>query len=114
MTPQQQLDARIVEVAGWRGQLMAHLSKLITETAPELELQWKWGTAIWAQDKTLVVGLGVFKEHVKINFMQGVALPDPVGLFNAGLDAKASRGIDIHQGESIDEAALRALIRAAV
>ena len=114
MTADQALDQRIEEVAGWRGDNMTQLRELITKTAPELKLEWKWGTAIWTSGQTLVVGLGVFKGHVKINFMQGAKLPDPDRLFNAGLEAKTSRATDIHEGETVPTAALQAMLRTAV
>jgi len=93
--------------------MLARLRKLIRETAPELTEEWKWDTPVWAHKGNVVAG-GVFKDHVKLNFFKGASLEDPKGLFNAGLDAKASRSIDFHDGSKIDEPALRDLIRAAV
>jgi hypothetical protein len=89
------------------------LRKLILETAPELTEEWKWDTPVWAYKGNVVAG-GVFKDHVKLNFFKGASLEDPKGLFNAGLEAKATRAIDIHEGESIDEPALKDLVRTAV
>ena len=113
LTPSQHIDSHIRELGDWRGQLLARLRKLILEVAPELTEEWKWDTPVWAYKGNVVAG-GVFKDHVKLNFFKGASLEDPNGLFNAGLDAKASRGIDFHEGENIDEARLKDLIRAAV
>ncbi len=74
---------------------------------------WKWGTPVWSH-KGNVVAVGAFQDHVKVNFFQGAALPDPQGLFNAGLEAKATRAIDLHEGDKVNEAALKELVRAAV
>jgi hypothetical protein len=103
----------IAELADWRGQRLARLRKLILEAAPDLTEEWKWGTPVWSQ-KGNVVAIGAFKDHLKLNFFKGASLPDPHGLFNAGLDAKATRGIDLHEGDKINEAALKELVRAAV
>jgi hypothetical protein len=86
---------------------------LILETAPEISEEWKWDTAVWACKGNVVAG-GVFKDHVKLNFFKGASLQDPKGLFNAGLEAKATRGIDFSEGADINETALKELIRAAV
>ena len=91
---------------------MARLRRVINEVAPSLEEDWKWGTAVWT-GKGNVIALGAFKEHLKINFFKGAALDDRHGLFNAGLEAKQSRSIDLHEGTTIDEQALKELIRAA-
>jgi hypothetical protein len=84
-----------------------------SKTAPDITEEWKWGTAVWSQHG-LVCAAGAFKDHVKLNFFKGAALKDPKGLFNSGLDAKATRAIDFHRGDDINEAALTDLIRAAV
>ena len=86
---------------------------MILKTAPEVSEGWKWGVPVWTL-KGNVVASGVFKDHVKLNFFKGASLPDPKKLFNAGLDAKATRAIDIAEGDKVDEAALKDLIRAAV
>jgi hypothetical protein len=103
----------ITELGDWRGKLLARLRKLILEAAPGLTEEWKWGTPVWSH-KGNVVAVGAFKDHLKINFFKGASLPDPHGLFNAGLDAKATRGIDLHEGDKINESALKELVRAAV
>ncbi len=83
------------------------------DRSPDIIEEWKWDTAVWSQHGNVVAG-GVFKDHVKFNFFKGASLNDPHGLFNAGLEAKATRAIDIHEGDNINEAALKDLIRAAV
>ena len=113
MNPSQRITNYTAELAGWRGQMLARLRKLILEADPDIAEEWKWDTPVWSR-KGNVVAIGAFKDHVKLNFFKGAALNDPHGLFNAGLDAKASRAIDIHEGDSINEAALQALVRAAV
>jgi hypothetical protein len=113
LTASQKIDRQIKELTDWRGKLLARLRKLILETAPEITEDWKWDTAVWVCKGNVVAG-GVFKDHVKLNFFKGASLPDPNGLFNAGLEAKATRAIDISEGDNVDEAALKGLIRAAV
>jgi hypothetical protein len=111
-TPSEQIDKQIADLSDWRGQTMTRLRKLINEADPNLKEDWKWDTPVWTA-KGNVLALGAFKDHLKINFFKGASLQDPKGLFNAGLDAKASRSIDLHEGDSIDEQALKDLIRAA-
>lgn len=113
MTPSQLITNQIAELAGWRGNTLARLRKLILEAAPGITEEWKWGTAVWSQ-KGLVCSAGAFKDHIKLNFFKGAALEDPHGLFNAVLDAKATRAIDFSQGGDINEPALKDLIRTAV
>jgi hypothetical protein len=113
LTASQHIDHHIAELADWRGKMVARLRNLIHEAAPELAEEWKWDTPVWSH-KGNVVAAGVFKDHVKLNFFKGASLEDPNGLFNAGLDAKATRAIDIHEGQEIDEAALKDLVRTAV
>jgi len=109
----QQIDNYINEMGDWRGKMIARLRKLILEAAPDLTEEWKWDTPVWSQ-KGNVVAAGVFKDHVKLNFFKGASLEDPNGLFNAGLEAKATRAIDIAEGEQINETALKELVRTAV
>jgi hypothetical protein len=113
LTPSQQINNYISGLADWRGKILAHLRKLIREAAPELTEEWKWDTPVWSYKGNVVAG-GVFKDHVKLNFFKGASLEDPKRLFNAGLDAKATRAIDIHEGERIDETALKELVRLGV
>jgi hypothetical protein len=112
-TPSEQIDKQIADLPDWRGGTISRLRKLINDADPNLKEDWKWETAVWAF-KGNVISLGAFKEHVKINFFKGASLDDPKGLFNAGLDAKATRSIDLRETDSIDEPALQDLIRAAV
>jgi hypothetical protein len=113
MTASQHINIQIKGLADWRGATLARLRKLIREAAPELTEEWKWDTPVWSY-KGNVVAAGVFKDHVKLNFFKGASLKDPKGLFNAGLDAKATRAIDMGEGEKIDESALKELVREAV
>ena len=113
MTASQNIDNYIKGLADWRGKMIARLRTLILEAAPELTEEWKWDTPVWSY-KGNVVAAGVFKDHVKLNFFKGASLEDPNGLFNAGLDAKATRAIDIAEGDEIDESALKDLVRSAV
>ncbi len=113
MTPSQLITHQIEELSDWRGKILARLRELIHEAAPDIIEEWKWDTAVWSQ-KGNVVAAGAFKDHIKLNFFKGASLEDPQGLFNAGLDAKATRAIDILEGDRVNEAALKELIRAAV
>ena len=113
MTASEHIDEFIKELTDWRGKWIARLRELILKTAPEVSEEWKWGVPVWAH-KGNVVASGVFKDHVKLNFFKGASLNDPKGLFNAGLEAKATRAIDIGEGDEIDESALQELVRAAV
>ncbi len=113
MTASQHIDNYINELTDWRGKMLARLRKLILEAAPDLTEEWKWDTPVWSYKGNVVAG-GVFKDHVKLNFFKGASLNDPKRLFNAGLDAKATRAIDFSEGDEIDESALKDLIRAAV
>jgi hypothetical protein len=113
LTASQHIDNHIKDLTDWRGTLLARLRKLVLNADSNLTEEWKWDTPVWSYKGNVVAG-GIFKDHVKLNFFKGASLADPHGLFNAGLEAKATRGIDIHQGEDIDEAALTDLVRAAV
>jgi hypothetical protein len=112
-TPSQKITNRIAELADWRGAMVARLRGLILSADPTMAEEWKWDSPVWSHHGN-VVSAGVFKDHVKLNFFKGAALEDPHGLFNAGLDAKATRAIDIRAGDTINEPALQELIRAAV
>jgi len=113
MTASQHIDHYIKELTDWRGKMLARFRKLILEGAPNLTEEWKWDTPVWSYKGNVLAG-GVFKDHVKLNFFKGASLDDPEGLFNAGLDAKATRAIDFSEGDDIDEPALKDLVRAAV
>ena len=113
LTASQQIDNYINGMDDWRGKMTARLRKLILEAAPELAEEWKWDTPVWSH-KGNVVAAGVFKDHVKLNFFKGASLNDPNGLLNAGLEAKATRAIDIAEDGEVNEAALKELVRTAV
>lgn len=108
------IDARINELGDWRGMMLAKLRAIIKETDPEIVEEWKWmGTPVWSHAGIVCTG-ETYKNIVKMTFAKGAALTDPAGLFNSSLDGNVRRAIDIHEGEQIDEAALKDLIRAAV
>lgn len=113
MNPTERIDQQIAELTDWRGHLFAQLRTLIHEADPDITEEWKWNTAVFSH-QGLICALGAFKQTVKMNFFEGVFLQDPHTLFNAGLDAKKMRSIDFHEGDTIDESALKDLIRAAV
>ncbi|WKZ46280.1 MAG: DUF1801 domain-containing protein [Anaerolineales bacterium] len=113
LTASQQIDKYLKGLTDWRGKLLSRLRKLVLASASELTEEWKWDTPVWSFKGNVVSG-GVFKDHVKLNFFKGASLKDPKKLFNAGLEAKASRGIDFTENSKIDEAALKDLVREAV
>ncbi len=113
MNPSQLITKQIADLPDWRGKMLTRLRKIILEAAPEIAEEWKWGTAVWSRNG-LVCSAGAFKDHMKINFFKGASLKDPKRLFNAGLEAKATRAIDFTEGADINEAALKELVRAAV
>lgn len=108
----ERITAYIAAVDDWRGEVLARLRQVIQKADPELTEEWKWGTPVWSKGGN-VVAIGAFKTHVKMNFFKGASLDDPKGLFNAGLEAKATRSIDFTAGDPIDEKGLRDLVRAA-
>lgn len=112
-TASQQISDYISGLADWRGELLARLRNLVNEAAPDTTEEWKWDTPVWSQ-KGNAIAISAFKDHVKLNFFKGASLEDPNGLFNAGLEAKATRAIDIYESDQINEPALKDLIRAAV
>jgi hypothetical protein len=110
----QLIDARIKELNDWRGETLARVRSLIKEADPEAVEEWKWrGVPVWAHGGILCTG-ETYKEVVKLTFAKGAALDDPSGLFNSSLEGSTRRAIDIHEGDPIDEQALKALICAAV
>ena len=113
MNPSEQIDQFIAELTDWRGPLIARLRTLIHEVDPAITEEWKWGVPVWSHGG-LVCSTGVFKNAVKMNFFQGASLEDTHNLFNAGLDAKKTRAIDFHEGDTVDEPALNELVRVAV
>jgi hypothetical protein len=113
VTPSQQIMHYIAALPDWRGKLLARIRQLILQVDPDMVEAWKWHTPVWSHSGD-VVAAGAFRDHVKLNFFKGAALKDSYGLFNAGLEAKTSRAIDLHEGDKINEPALKDLIRAAV
>jgi hypothetical protein len=109
MNASNQIDRVAASLTGWKAEMYSRLRELIGDAHPDLEEDWKWDSAVWTSNGN-VVALGVFKEHLKVNFFKGALLEDPHGLFNAGLDAKTSRSIDIREGDKIDERALAHLV----
>ncbi len=112
MNPSQNIDKVAASLTGWQSDMYSRLRDLINDAHEDLDEDWKWDTAVWTL-KGNVVALAPFKQHIKINFFKGALLDDPHGLFNAGLDAKTSRSIDIHEGDKINERALQDLVCAA-
>jgi hypothetical protein len=112
------IDMKIRDLGDWRGETLARLRRIILSADPEIVEEWKWakpsspGTPVWSHGGIICTG-ETYKNAVKMTFAKGAALPDPAGLFNSGLNGKARRAIDVHEGDRIDESALRDLIRAA-
>jgi hypothetical protein len=113
MKPSELISDQISKLGGWRGKKLTQLRKIIQATDPEMSEEWKWGTAGWSHNG-MVCSAAAFKDHIRLNFFKGAALEDPEKLFNAGLDAKDSRGIDFKEGSEISEAGLRKMIQRAV
>jgi hypothetical protein len=107
------IDERIEELGGWRGKTLARVRKIIHAADPDIVEEWKWGIPVWSHDGIVCTG-ETYKNAVKMTFAKGAALKDPSRLFNSSLEGNVRRAIDIHEGEKIDEAALKALVRAAV
>ena len=113
-SPSQLIDARIEELGDWRGEMLSRLRNLVKEADPEVVEEWKWrGVPVWEHDGIICTG-ETYKNVVKMSFAKGAALKDPAGLFNSSLDGNTRRAIDFHEGEKIDEEALKTLVRAAV
>ncbi|WP_313809571.1 DUF1801 domain-containing protein [Sphingobium sp.] len=113
-TPPALIDARIAALGDWRGDTLARVRALIKQADPDVVEEWKWrGVPVWSHDGILCTGES-YKAAVKLTFARGASLEDPSGLFNASLEGNTRRAIDIHEGETIDADAFRALIRAAV
>jgi hypothetical protein len=113
------IDHKIKELGDWRGKTLAKVREIIHQADPEIVEEWKWvkatspGTPVWSHGGIVCTG-ETYKSVVKMTFPKGAALPDPSGLFNSSLEGNVRRAIDVHQGDKIDAAALKALIRAAV
>jgi len=113
-SPSQLIDARIRELGDWRGETLARVRALVKEADPEVVEEWKWrGTPTWEHDGIICTG-ETYKSVVKMTFAKGASLEDPSGLFNSSLDGNTRRAIDFHEGDRIDEKALKALVREAV
>jgi len=112
-TAAEKIDERIRELDDWRGKMLAWLRALIKQADPEAVEEWKWNVPVWSHDGLICTG-ETYKRAVKLTFAHGAALDDPAGLFNASLEGNTRRAIDLHDGDTIDEEALKALIRAAV
>jgi hypothetical protein len=112
MNASELIDKRIAELGDWRGEIIARIRRLVHAAAPDIVEEWKWDTPVWTYSGN-VLAAGAFQDHIKINFFYGALLEDH-HLFNAGLEAKTTRAIDLYENDDIDEAALRQLIRSAV
>jgi len=113
-SPSRLIDARIKELGDWLGQMLARVRALIEQAGPEVVEEWKWrGVPVWSHAGIICTG-ETYKSVVKMTFAKGASLADPSRLFNASLDGNTRRAIDFHEGDKIDETALKALIRAAV
>jgi hypothetical protein len=113
-SPSRLIDGRIKELGDWRGGTLAHVRSLIKEACPDVVEEWKWrGVPVWEQAGIICTG-ETYKAVVKLTFAHGASLKDPSGLFNSSLDGNMRRAIDIHEGEKINERALKTLVRAAV
>jgi hypothetical protein len=112
-TPSRLIDTRIKELGDWRGERLARVRVLIKQAVPDVVEEWKWrGVPVWYHAGMICTG-ETYKNYVKMTFAKGASLDDPSGLFNSGLDGNTRRAIDFHETDSIDEKALKALIRAA-
>ena len=107
------ISRRIADLWDWRGKSLARMRKLIKAADPNVVEEWKWGTPVWSHDGIICTGES-YKKTVKLTFAKGASLKDPAHLFNSSLEGNVRRAIDIHEGEAIDEAAFKALIREAV
>ncbi|MBB3646182.1 hypothetical protein FHX14_002375 [Rhizobium sp. BK619] len=112
-SPSQLIDARIKELGDWRGEMLARIRALIRQAEPEVVEEWKWrGVPVWERSGIICTG-ETYKSAVKLTFAKGASLQDPSGLFNSSLNGNTRRAIDFHEGDEIDEEALKALFRAA-
>ena len=109
----ERIDNRVAELGDWRGQTLSRMRKLIKEADPDVVEEWKWNNPVWSHDGIICTGES-YKSTVKLTFAKGASLKDPTKLFNSSLDGNTRRAIDIHEGEAVDAAAFKALVRAAV
>jgi len=113
-SPSRLIDARIEELDDWRGKTLSHVRALIEQADPEVVEEWKWrGVPVWSHDGIICTG-ETYKSVVKLTFAKGASLEDPSGLFNSSLEGNTRRAIDIHEGETVDAGAFKALVKAAV
>jgi hypothetical protein len=113
-SPSELIDQRITDLGDWRGEMLAQLRAVIRQAIPDVTEEWKWrGVPTWYRNGMICTG-ETYKRVVKMTFAKGAALTDPTGLFNSSLDGNVRRAIDFREGEAIDEAALTALLQAAV
>ncbi|MFA6955690.1 MAG: DUF1801 domain-containing protein [Thermoanaerobaculia bacterium] len=112
-SPSQLIDQRIAELGDWRGEMLARLRAVIRQADPDVVEEWKWNVPVWSHDGLICTG-ETYKKVVKLTFAKGAALDDPKGLFNSSLEGNTRRAIDFPEGATVDEKALKALIRAAV
>jgi hypothetical protein len=113
-SPSELIDARIEDLGDWRGEMLSRLRALIKEADPEVAEEWKWrGTPVWSHNGLICTG-ETYKNVVKMTFAKGASVKDPSGLFNSSLEGNVRRAIDFHEGDKLDEEALKRLIRAAV
>lgn len=106
------IDAYLASLGDWRGTALAQIRKIVLAAVPGMVETWKWNVPVWARNGN-VVAASAMKQYVKINFFKGASLSDPDGMFNAGLDSKVMRSIDIHPGDKLNAARLKALVKAA-
>lgn len=113
-SPSLLIDARIKELADWRGETLSHIRTLIKQVQPQVIEEWKWrGVPVWYHDGMICTG-ETYKDKVKLTFAKGAQLKDPAKLFNSSLDGNVRRAIDLHEGEKIKDSALKALLREAI
>jgi hypothetical protein len=113
-SPSQLIDGRIKELGDWRGEMLSRLRAVVKDADPDVVEEWKWrGVPVWEHNGQICTG-ETYKSVVKMTFAKGASLDDPSGLFNSSLDGNVRRAIDFHEGEKVNEQALKALIRAAV
>lgn len=113
-SPSQLIDERIEELGNWRGQMLSKVRNLIRQADPEVVEEWKWrGTPVWSHDGMICTG-ETYKSVVKMTFAKGASLKDPSHIFNSSLDGNTRRAIDFHEGDEVDEEALKELISAAI
>ena len=107
------IDERIASLGDWRGEALARMRKLIKAADPQVVEEWKWGGPVWSHDGIICTG-ETYKSHVKLTFARGASLGDPKKLFTSSLDGNVRRGLDVREGEKVDEAAFKALVKEAV